>query len=195
MTQWIGIAVVIGAAAGQIVASFRRWDSQRVADADDPTLVEPSQWPGVCRREMALFVGALRDNAAEPPIVFYREYVDSWSSFDVVLDNFRGKDCRESIEVCFESSQLVCYPLPDSGALAGSLKAAKRRRSYRDLDKERRWFADSLLDACEACGWLAGEAAIIVTRRVVAPTVLDEEIIAAMQRIPDWLAGPNGRLD
>jgi hypothetical protein len=191
MTQWIGIAAVVGLAARQIVVKFSGWNSQRVADVDDPSLFEPSQWPVACRREMAVFAGALRENATAPPIVFYREYVDSWSFSQDLFGSFCCEDGREMIEVLYESSELACYPLPDAGALVRGLKAAKRRKFYRE-DMERRWFIDGLLDACEACDWLASDGAIVISRCVVDGSRLDEEIRAAAERVPDWLARLNG---
>src|SRR3569623_802569 len=94
------------------------------------------------------------------------------------------------IEVGLESSDMVCLPLIDASAAAGEFKAA-RRQFLRRVDaggSERRWFVDSLFDACEACSWLKDDATIVITGTVLDETVLYEEIQAAASCLPGWLS-------
>ncbi len=189
MTQWISIAAVVGVGARHLVERFRRWNGARVLDPEDPLIFEPCQWPIESRREMAAYSRAIRENAASPPMAFYREYVDPWSGGNI----FQLANCGNGmplIEVGFESSEMVCLPLIDASAAAGEFKAARRQflRRAGAGDSERRWFVDSLSDACEACSWLKDDATIVITRTVVEGTVLDEEMQAAASCLPGCLS-------
>lgn len=79
MNQTVTVAKAAGATATAITAVFQAWGKRRKPSSNEPTLVEPEQWPVKCRRAMIRFAEELRSHASESPIIFYTEFVDMWS--------------------------------------------------------------------------------------------------------------------
>jgi len=55
---------------------------------------------------------------------------------------------------------------------------------------EGQWFAYTVRQATSAFELLYKNAVLLVIRKDIGPTVLDEEIVAALQTVPAWLVPP-----
>jgi hypothetical protein len=178
--QRITVAKVVGRAGAAVVARFRAWSGARTTR--DPNTFSADQWPAACRREMDAFAADLRAESHRPPVVFFSEHVDLWSMGDLFAA-CAGPSAGGVVEVLSDRLRLACYHLPDGGVLAGSLE-----RPFREQEPpEERWLRLLLLEAVRAWAGLVDEAALVVLREVVGPTVTDEELKNSFVAVPDWV--------
>ena len=193
-SQYFTIVKIGGEAADAAWERFRRWHGARVTDRDSPegSLLaakplfpdtdcsdgdewQPEQWPDQVRKEVDQFADNLRDNAHQPPILFFAEFVDLWSMHPAAtlrLDLVMGN-----------RYDIMCIKLPLSEKRAGDLKKSRR---YGQWDEDR-FFAATVLAAATAWGKLVEKSILIVLRRAVGGLVTDEEIMDSLNTTPDWL--------
>jgi hypothetical protein len=187
--QRITVAKVAGRSGAVVVAHFRAWSDARTTR--DPNTFSAGRWPAACRREMDAFAAALRADAHRPPVVFFSEHMDLWSMGDLFAA-CAGPAAGGLVEVCSDRLQVACYRLPDGGVLAGSLERSFRRKRIRERNpQEERWFRLLLLEAVRAWEGLVGEAALVVLREVLGPTMTDEELKNSFAAVPDWVPAVN----
>jgi len=133
---------------------------------------------------------SLRQHGHEPPVVFYVEYVDMWSMGSMFTWFIETPPCQEMIEVCADQMDLLCYALPDDGALANTIRRLMRRKRIRQSNpQEERWYLLFLSEALAAWETLVQPGAIIVLRELLGATTEDSEIENSLARIPEWLGG------
>jgi hypothetical protein len=185
MNQWITIAVIGGASATMVLQLVEQWDSQRKQFEPCNSV---GKWPTHLRRDLRKFVRALEKHATDPPVLFYRRYVDQWSMGDQfdVLAGARNRQSRR-IEIACDNLELIGYALPDRGNL---LRRIDQRRSQRQTNVgaiETGWFLDAIRDAYTAWSVRRGTAVIIVLRDVVGGLVDDDQIESSMLMPADWL--------
>lgn len=186
-TQRITVAKVGGRAGAAVVARFRAWSDARTTR--DPNTFSGDQWPAACKQEMDAFAAALRAESHRPPVVFFSEYVDFWWMGHLFAAH--AVPAAGVVEVLSDRLQLACYRLPDGGVLARWLEQTPRRKRVREqIPQEQLWFRLLLLEAVRAWERLVDEAAVVVLREVVGPTVLDEELVAALGDAPVWASWP-----
>ena len=121
------------------------------------------------------FCHAIRANGHQLPIVHYCEWIDRW----LMGDRVPGP---ESIH----GRQFEVTNYSREEALLWSDRCGKQWQ-------EELWLAAMLREA--ACAWqeLAPAATIIVIREPLGISTLDEEIVASLQVVPDWLAQITGK--
>ena len=188
MNQRVIIAKVAGQAANDIEGLFHQWSAARTPDPDEPTLFESGQWPEACHHQMTTLLDLLRENATQPPIVFFQEYVDMWSMGDVFSSAATPEHGNGLIEVMSDEADMACYALPDSGSLLDHLRRCMRRKRVRErTPQEDRWIIEGLLNACLAWEPLIDKSVLVIARLVVGGLVEDEEILASSTSTPDWL--------
>ncbi len=184
MNQIVTVVKISGDASKAVRYAFQRWSEARVASTDEPTLMEPGQWPAGCRDEMGQFAQHIRANAGQLPIVFWNEHVDMWSMGDVFRNAFPW-NANSLFEVQSDNSlNLLCYAIPDGNLLHAHLGRELRRKG---LAQEAKWYLQILHEAATARCPVVEEAAIVVVRQVIGGLVADDEAEEARHSIPAWL--------
>ena len=188
MQQWVTIAKVGGKAAEEIWRRFQRWKAARVVDTSEPGLLSPDQWDDQTRGEIARFVDDLRQHAAQPPILFYCRYVDAWSGGYIFSSFIFPENSSSYMEVMSDSNEVLCYALPDDGALVARLRGNLRRKDVRERSPaETRWYLLILLEAFHAWEDLCDNSVLVVVREPFAGSIEDRQIAASLVTVPDWL--------
>ena len=135
---------------------------------------------------MKRYVKGLRGEAVKFPVVFFAEYMDMWSSGYVFTDVFPQKQ-GNFFNVMGDEEELLCYIFPDDGELQANLSRRMRRKSIQSRNpQETKWYLVNLMEACVAWDKVAGNAAIVVVRKVLGGLVEDEQIADSSNIVPDW---------
>jgi hypothetical protein len=176
-SQYFTIAKIGGLAAVETIRRFTEWNQQRTAD--NPTEWDPMQWPANVRNEADAWAGRLREHGHEPPVVFFAEYVDLWSS-----DPARRFLVEMGLlSICANRFELSCLPLPLSPSARNHLAKVKKSGQW----SEDRFFATVTLHAADAWGEIVEEAVLVFLRRVIGGLVEDDAIEASLLNLPDWI--------
>lgn len=186
MNQLVIVAKIAGESSRLVISAFERWSAVRVRDVEEPTLVEPGQWPADCREEMGQLASDIRGHNTQLPIVFYNEHVDMWSMGDVFRNAF-PKDGNLLFEVeADNATSLLCYAVPDGDRLQNHLRRELGREQFAE---ETKWYLRVVQQAASAWHPSAEEAAIVVLRQVVGGLVTDKQVEAASHATANWLLG------
>jgi hypothetical protein len=112
---------------------------------------------------------AIRDHALSLHILYFAEWVDRWHMGDKV---------------------------PGPGAVEGrrfqaAIMAPNQATEWADrcghqFDEEE-WLANRLREAVAVWPSLTGQRAVVVIREVTDASTLDDDVRAALDRVPDWL--------
>lgn len=179
-SQRVTIAKIGGKAGDIVLERLREWAGAR--QIDDPTEWRDDQWPASVRSQAAAFAERLRANALFPPVVHFVEWSDLWSMFDVYTRWLTPPNCPPPLEIDADRFEIFAYELPDGGRLERHLKKA-RRQQFPECDQ----YVTRLKEAVGAWGELVERSALIVVREVVGGLVTDEELVASLSVVPDWL--------
>ncbi len=177
-TQRITIAKIAGEAGMAVVEQFRKWAA--APTTQDLSLWDPEQWPASVRQEVDRFAVRLRLHAADLPVLYFCEWIDRWSMFDLFLD-LRPNEAAWPLSVYANQFEAFCYALPNDEALI------RRRAQQEHQFQETSWFVTRLCEAIEAWGSVA--AALVVLREVSGGSALDREIEASLEGLPPWVFG------
>jgi hypothetical protein len=161
-------AKVAGEAAAVIHERFLRW-------------LAASEFPDAIRAEIDDFAVKLKANAASPPVLYFNEWADMWSTGDL-LPNMGNEEA-----VAFGNGfEAWCHVSP--------IKVDEYEERINRLTvggksaQEARWLLARLREAEDAWAeMLRDNWVLIVLREVLGPTVTDEEIEASLYSIPKWL--------
>ncbi|MGD9646115.1 MAG: hypothetical protein AB7U73_10425 [Pirellulales bacterium] len=187
MNQIVTIVKIAGKSSRILLRTFERWTTLRALGPEGRSLLDSEQWQPEVRNEMDRLAARIIESAAQPPTVFYNQHADLWSGGFRFIEVFQeisppvGNDLHEVLGDEFE---LLCYALPDGGALDDLLRRRLRRRG---IDDEARWYWRVLREAISSWQPLVEESVLVVVRRVVGGLVTDEETTDAMSTIPDWV--------
>jgi len=185
--QRVIMAKIAGSAGNRVVRTVGRWQSEsQVSNGGRPGR---NVLAGGARVELDSFVEEVSAHRYELPVVFFVEYVDAWSMWDLVERYVDGAG-----RVCKASSptyEIACYSLPDGGKLASVLTRALSHRSVEArAPQEDRWFVGNALEAVYAWGTVAEQAALLCIREIRGPSWLDDQVRASLQTVPEWVPGP-----
>lgn len=178
-SQRISVAKIGGVAAEAVRKRFDRWSAAcNTADQHEWAL---EKWPLSVRCEIDAFADQLRTYAYAPPVVYFAEWSDLWSMWDVFQNCFslKSEGCRPP--VFGDRYELWCYALPDEGRLRDRLAQLKPEWPESQLLVQR------LNEALTAWGDLVEQVAIVLCREVVGGLVTDDELVEALQQLPRWL--------
>jgi len=178
-SQTLTIAKIAGNAADATVALFQEWQAKRVPSDDG--VCDPDQWPESVRREADQWVARLSSRRHQPPILFYAEYVDLWSSSPVM--RFHGE--KSLLLMMTSRFELYCLPLPLGEEAFAKLKTLRSKGQH----QEDRLFGALTISAIEAWQDLIERSALVFIREVVAALIEDEEVTASQTGVPSWIRG------
>jgi hypothetical protein len=180
-SQRITVAKLGGVSAGVVLEWFQDWTAARVTG--DPNLWSPEQWPDDSRQKADGFAERLRVHGYGPPVVHFVEWADLWSMGDLVRRWLTPPDGPAPYGIHADRHELFAYGLPDGGRLARYLANAGPQQWA-----ETGWFIGRLREAVGAWEGLVDRAAIVVLRRVVDGSALNEEVTASLCSAPAWLS-------
>jgi len=142
------------------------------------------QWPELVREKADDFADQLRAHAFAPPIVYFVEWADLWTTGHLFFRWLTPPDAPVPFAVHANRHEIFAYGLPDGGRLIDYLAAASPQQCT-----ETDWFIRRLREAIEAWQNLVDRAILIVLRCVVEGSALDEHVKASMRIAPAWLEG------
>jgi hypothetical protein len=180
-TQRITIAKIGGAAADVIELRLREWSAAR--QTTDPNEWSSEQWPPDLRRQADSFANQLRTHALVLPVVYFIEWADLWSMGDLYPRWLTPSSGNAPLYIHANRFEIYGYGLPDGGRLADHLSSAGPRQ-WEESD----WYASKLSEAVGAWQHLVDRSMLIVLREVVGGLTTDEELVASLDHVPDWLA-------
>jgi hypothetical protein len=114
---------------------------------------------------------SLREHALDLPMVYFAEWVDRWLMGDLVP----GPGAVEG-----RRSQATCLSPTEALGWAGRCGSQFA---------EQGWFAGRLREAAAGWGGVGEPYAVVVVREAVGASATDDEVQAAADRLPAWLAG------
>ncbi|MHB1556185.1 MAG: hypothetical protein ACYC61_01770 [Isosphaeraceae bacterium] len=180
-SQRVTIAKVGGIATNVLGQRLRRWAAAR--EAMEPDEWTSAQWPPSVRAEVDSFADQLRVRGCSLPVVHFVEWSDLWSMGDLFsrwLTPPGGSPLRIAFGNRFE---VYGYALPDGRRLQRALTVGPQQ--FPEYDQ----FVARLREAVGAWEELLEQAIVIVLREVVGGLVTDEEFLASMSVVPDWISG------
>lgn len=180
-SQRITIAKVGGVAADVLGRRLRRWAAAREAVGADEWASE--QWPSSVRAEVDSFAGQLRGRGCFLPVVRFVEWSDFWSMGDLFSRWLTPPGGSPLLIAYGDRFEVYGYALPDGGRLQRTLTVGPQQ--FPEYDQ----FVVRLREAAGAWEELLEQAILIVLREVVGGLVTDEELLASMSVVPDWIAG------
>jgi hypothetical protein len=137
---------------------------------------------------LSRFMASLRANSSIPPVIFFAEYIDSWSMGDVFDRCFPRRRIPNIVRLSRDELELVGYRLPDAGALQRNASRILRTKAVREpAGQEKRWFLSTLLHAVDAWDDLVPDGALVVFREILGGLLEDTEIAKASETVPQWI--------
>ena len=116
------------------------------------------------------FAMALRENQLRLPIVYFAEWVDRWLMGDDIFD-------ADPIQgVAFQAT------------VWSSAQALARGGRCRNQFQEQLWYSARLLEAATAWDALTHRLYVVVLREVIHVSTGDDEVLASMNSLPEWLS-------
>src|SRR5687768_321106 len=106
------VFAMVGPASETAAVRFERWKRTRWVDAD--TRADGREYPASTRHAVTRFLAKIANQRSHPPVAYWSEHVDGWSSFAVSEDHFVNS--ARALE--HDTGELWCFCLPDRGALA-----------------------------------------------------------------------------
>lgn len=180
-SQRITIAKLAGLSGEIALKRLSAWSSAR--NAVNPNLWSPEQWPGEVRQEADEFADQVREHGYALPVCHFVEWADMWSMGDQFPRWMTPPNCSRPIGVHANRFEVFAYSLPDDGRLAKYLATAGPQQ-FTETD----WFIARLLEAVSAWEKLLPSATLVVLRKVIDASALDEEVMASLKKMPEWLS-------
>lgn len=180
-SQLITIAKLGGISGDIALRRLSTWAAAR--EARDPNLWSPDQWPSEVLVEVDEFAERLRAHALDLPVCFFLEWSDLWSACNQIPHWLSPPNCTGPLYVHANRFEVFGYGLPDEGRLAAHLGSAGPQQ-FPETD----WIVTHLREAVSAWEELAPRTALVVLRRAVNISVLDEEVVASLNVCPNWLS-------
>lgn len=163
-----------------VLRRFKKWVKAR-----SPKLANEwssGQWPKHVRKDADRFAEQLRKNGFAPSVVYFAEWADKWSMFDIFHVWFMSRHDANPLFVYGDRFEIYAYGLPDNNKFARKLARAGQQQ-FEETD----WFIWHLRQAVAACKLLVERSVVVVLRDCVGPSEDDEDTTASLKFVPDWL--------
>jgi hypothetical protein len=164
-TQRVILAKIGGVAADVIAQRFRVWEQSRQGD----------EFPVETQLAVDKFAESLGAHAAEPPVVYFSQWIGMWSMGNLVPE----LGSRHAVSVCGRRYCACCHQKPIR---------FKPEIIADEPTQESDWLRRRLKEARHAWDWLVSAWVIVVLREPLGPLVEDDEIANSLQNLPAWLA-------
>jgi hypothetical protein len=186
-TSLVHILTVIGQAS---VAAEKACDElldRRVAN--EPRAYGSEDWSEKDHLDIERFCRQLIGAAHELPIAYYAQYINGWSVGNSFFHLLQWPDGLQR-QVCGSAFGFVYYSSAHWQSVRAQIEKRRRTKVYRS-QAEDRWYLDHVKEAIEHVVWLESPFLVIAISQCLAPSRLDEEMVAALQ-MPLKLDGQTG---
>jgi hypothetical protein len=177
--QRLTIAKLGGVAADRTAACFEYWSNQRTSESR--TDWDSTQWSAAVRASADDWFDALRDHGHCMPVLFFAEYVDSWSFSPPA--RFIGEVDPRMSAVYADRYAGFCTPLPLTAETATLLEKTRRHGQW----PEDRLFAELTLRASKSWEALVDHAVLVFLREVLGGSLTDDEVVESLSIQPEWI--------
>ncbi len=174
-TSLVHAFTVIGKGAGEVEAACEELLGRRVVR--EPNAYGSEDWSEADHKAIEGLCTSLINAARELPVVYYAQYLDSWSVANSPFSLLKWPDGRRRY-ICGDSHGLVFYPSEFYRDLLEQIKRFRRRRFYRD-QAEDRWFLQQMREALDCGLWLETPSLVVSINEPLGPSEV-EEIEAAV---------------
>jgi hypothetical protein len=177
-TNLVHVLTLIGKSAAEVAVSCeellgRRVERNRQSYGSD-------DWSEADHKAIADFCLSLIKAVTDLPVVYYSQYLDSWSLANSMFRLLEWPDGRRR-ELCGGSFGLAFYPSEFCRELLAQIKALRRRKIYRNQTEDR-WYINQMQEALSSALWLEAPFMVLSISQYVGSSRQDDEIRAALNR-------------
>jgi hypothetical protein len=116
-------------------------------------------------------------------VIHFVEWADLCSMGDVYFRWLTPPNTSEPLYIHADRFEIYGYGLPDDGRLSHHLANAGPQQC-----EEYDWYVGRLSEAVGAWQQVVDRSVLVVLREVVGGLTMDEEVIASLDHLPDWLS-------
>jgi hypothetical protein len=176
-TSLVHILTVIGRASEEVEAACDELLARRVPMR--PATLGTDDWSENDQKDIQKFCVTLIAHTRKLPVLYYSQYLDSWSVADCRFRLLKWPDGKWR-QVCGAGFGLVFYPSKFALAFLEQIKETRRTRANR-TQPEDRWFIDHVAEAIQSALWLEAPFLVVSLSEVLGASRTDEDIKAALE--------------
>lgn len=175
-TQRMICANLIGESARRLTGTLESWTNLRQIARDSEC--DTSEWPASVRVALERLVESLRSHSDDMSIVYYAEWIDTWSM---------GGTIQQAIEwIGGNHQQYVDSPCFQLHFVSSTTFKTDNKATFRT--QEECWLKQQLREAAKAGAAFAElQQLIVLIREPLGALRDDSEIIEAAEKLPSWL--------
>lgn len=180
-TQRFSIATVGGCSASTIAAQLQAWVRRRLP-LQGKSVWSSEAWPPKVKTLIDEFANCLKKHSCTPPVLYFAEWIDTWSAGNWFYLFDRQPDGVIEAGVAGRRFEVFWHCLPDDGRL--------KDRLGRDVRiPEDAWLQQRVREGLEAIASTKAERGILILlREAIGGSVLDDEVDKAFLTVPEWVA-------
>jgi hypothetical protein len=180
-TQRFSLATVGGCAATTIEAQLQSWVRRRLP-LQGKALWYSEAWPPKVQKLIDKFVNYLRIHSCAPPVLYFAEWVDTWSAGNWFYLFDRQPDGVLHAGVAGRRFEVFWHCLPDDGRL-------KNRLGGDVQFPEDAWLRQRVREALDALAKTNAEQGILILlRAAIGGSALDDEVGKSFLTVPEWVS-------
>ena len=180
-TQRFSIATIGGCAATTIDAQLQSWARRRLP-LERNALWSSEAWSPKLQKLIDEFANCLTNRCCAPPVVYFAEWVDTWSAGNWFYLFDHEPDGVLKAGVAGRRFEIFWHYLPDDGRLKNRLRG--------DVQfPEDAWLRGRVREGLDALANANAESGILMLlREAIGGTVLDDEVDKSFLTVPDWVS-------
>lgn len=195
-SNWITVTTILGSVVDPITHLFSQWDtsgaSAKTIMAKGGRLSQAGLQSINPTDGLVRLANLIEHNASGPPVVFFHRYIDTWSicpglTFRDMLGDLKSK----ILYIQTEAIEAALYPTAEASSIGSRIESFLNRGGEFDVPPWEVFQFFSILKQ-SMTGWRALvdkhhlPSATLAFFQSVGPSVLDGDVVAATQAIPDW---------
>jgi hypothetical protein len=184
-TSLVHVLTIIGKAAEEVEAVCEEMLGRRIQQR--ATSYGSTDWTARDHEDLNRLCTGLVNAARKLPILYYAQYLDSWSVADARFQPVKWLDGRRR-QICGSHHGLVFYPSKFAQDFIEQIGRLRNSQIYQNQTEDR-WYLDRLKEAIDAALWLQARFLVVSFSEVIGPSRDDDEIRAALEAsigLNDW---------
>jgi hypothetical protein len=177
-TSIVHVLAVIGKGAEQVESACEELLGRR--KERHPKEYGSDDWSEQDHKDIEKFCAALVRASRELPVLYYAQYLDSWSVGDMQFRLLEWPDGKRR-QIGGSNFGVVFYPSRYSNEFLAQIKRWRRRRVYRN-QAEDRWYLDHIREAIEDALWLDSSFLVVSISECIDASRQDEEIRESLDK-------------
>lgn len=180
-TQRFTIATVGGCAATTIEAQLQSWVRRRLP-LEGKALWSSEAWPPKVQKLIDEFANSLRNHCCSPPVLYFAEWIDTWSGGTWFYLFDRQPDGVLMAGVGGRRFEVYWHYLPDDGKMKDRLGGDVQY-------PEDAWLRQRVREGLDALANTNAEQGILILlREAIGGSVLDDEVAQSFLKVPKWVS-------